>query len=112
RLAGSLACARRCDRLLDDPLRVCRVFLEELRELFVDGLLDEAADPRIAELRLRLALELGLAQLDGDDGRETFAHVLAVEVLLLLLQQVELARVAVECPRQRGLEPREVRATL
>ena len=38
--------------------RVGRVLLEELRELLVDRLLDEAAHPRVPELRLRLPLEL------------------------------------------------------
>src|ERR687897_291851 len=82
--------ARRLDRLLDDLPRVGRVLLEVLRELLVDGLLDETADPGVAELRLRLPLELRIAQLHGDDGGETLAHVLAVEVLFLLLQQAEL----------------------
>src|SRR5262249_2931953 len=58
RLARRLPGARGLDRLVDDPLRVARVLLEELGEPLVDGLLDEAAHPRVAELRLRLPLEL------------------------------------------------------
>ena len=103
--------ARR-DRLLDDLARVGRVLLEELGELRVDGLLDEAAHPRVAELRLRLALELRVAQLDRDDRAEALAHVLAVEVLLLLLQEALVAGVLVQRAGERGLEPREVRAAL
>ena len=82
--------------LLDDLARVGRVLLEELGELRVDGRLDEAGDPRVAELRLRLALELRVLQLDRDHRREPLAHVLALEVLLLLLEQALVARVLVQ----------------
>ena len=95
-LAGRLAGPRGRDGLHDDLPRLGRVLLEELGELLVDGLLDEAADPRVAELRLRLALELRVAQLDGDHGREPLADVLALEVVLLVLQEALVARVLVE----------------
>ena len=111
-LARGLAGARRGDRLLDDLLRVLRVLLEELGQLCVDGLLDEAAHPRVAELRLRLALELRHLKLHGDDRGEALAHVVALEVVFLLLEQLELARNAVQRPRQRRVEAREVRAAL
>ena len=100
------------DRLRDDLPRLGGILLEELGELLVDRLLDEARDPRVPELRLRLPLELRVAQLDGDDGREALAHVLALEVVLLLLQEALVARVLVERPRQRRREAREVRAAL
>src|SRR6185436_14071364 len=58
RLARRLTRARSRDRLVDDPLRVARVLLEVLGETLIDGLLDEPAHPGVAELRLRLALEL------------------------------------------------------
>ena len=64
-------------------------------KLRVHGRLDEALDAGVAELRLRLPLELRVAQLDGDDGGETLAHVLAFE-LLVLLQQLHVLRLAVE----------------
>ena len=108
RLAGRLAGARGRDRLRDDLPRVLRVLLEELGELLVDDLLDEALDRRVAELRLRLALELRVAQLDRDHGGEPLADVLALEVVLLLLQQALLARIAVDRARERGAEAREV----
>ena len=44
RLAGCVAGAGSVNGLRDDPLRVGRVLLEELAELAVDGLLDEALD--------------------------------------------------------------------
>ena len=73
---------------------------------------DEALHARVAELGLRLALELRVGELGRDDGREALAHVLAGEVLVLLLEQALLARVAVERARQRGAEARQVRAAL
>jgi hypothetical protein len=111
-LAGGLARVPRRHRLGDDLLRVGGVLLEELREPLVDRLLDETADPRVAELCLGLALELRVVQLHGDHGREPLAHVLALEVLLLLLDQPLLARVLVQRPRERRLEAGQVGATL
>src|SRR4026208_110928 len=87
RLAGGLARVSRRDRLRDHLPPVGRVLLEELGKLGVHGLLDETAYPRVPELRLRLPLELWIAQLDRDDGSETFAHVLSLEVLVLVLQK-------------------------
>ena len=77
------------DRLADDRAGVGGVLLEELGEPLFDGGLHEALYRRVAELGLRLALELRLADLHGDDRREPLADVLALEVLVLLL---ELAR--------------------
>ena len=74
--------------------------------------LDEALDRRVAELRLRLPLELRVAQLDRDDRGEALADVLALEVVLLLLQQSLVARVAVERARERRAEAGEVGAAL
>ena len=112
RLARRLARARSLDRLVDHLARLGRVLLEELRELLVHRLLDETADARVAELRLRLPLELRVAQLHRDHRGEPLANVLAVEVLFLLLEQRHLARDAVERSGQRSLEAREVRAAL
>src|SRR6185312_13555037 len=56
--------------------------------------------------------ELRLGHLDGDDRREPLAHVLALEVLLLLLQQLLLTRVRVERARERRAEAGQVRAAL
>src|SRR5438876_21032 len=112
RLARGLARVASRERLVDDLLRLGRVLLEELRELDVDRLLDETAHPGIAELRLRLALELRHSELDGDDSGEALADILALQVLVLLLEQTVLPRVVVQRPRQRRLEAGEVRAAL
>src|SRR5262249_15994470 len=86
-LARRLTGARGRDRLLDDLHAVLRVLLEELRELRVHGLLHEATHPGVAELRLRLPFELRVLELDRDDGGEALTDVLALEVVLLLLQE-------------------------
>ena len=93
-------------------LRVVRVLLEELREHRVHRGLDDALDRRVAELGLRLALELRLAELDRDDRGEALDHVLAEQVLVLLLERARGARVGVHRARERGTEAREVRAAL
>ena len=89
-----------------------RVLLEELGQLLVDDGGDEALHAGVAELGLRLALELRVGQLDRDDGGQALADVLAGEVLVLLLELALLARVAVERARERRAEARHVRAAL
>src|SRR6188472_3362178 len=69
------------DRLAHDGVALGRVLFEELPELLVDDRRDEALHARVAELGLRLALELRVGQLGGDDRRQALAHVLAGEVV-------------------------------
>ena len=54
----------------------------------------------------------GLRSFDRDERRETLAHVLAGEVLLLLLEEVLLARVVVDRAREGGAEARQMSAAL
>ena len=101
-----------CDGLADDVAPVRGVLLQELGQPAVDRRLDEALDRRVAELGLGLALELRVLDLDRDDRRQSLAHVLAAEVVVLLLELALLARVVVDRARQRRAEAREVRAAL
>ena len=110
RFASGLTRVARSDRLLHDLARLGAVLLEELRKLLVDDLLYETGDPGIAELRLGLTLELRVPELDGDDGSQAFARVLALEVVVLLLQQALIARVLVERAGERATEALEVRS--
>ncbi len=103
---------RRRDRLADHRAGLLRVLLEELRQPRVDDRVDEALHPGIAELRLRLTLELRIGELGRDHGGQTFADVLAGEVVVLLLELALLARVLVERAGQRRAEAAEVRAAL
>ena len=112
RLARRVAGAGGVDRLGDDPPGLGRVLLEELAELAVDDLLDQALDRRVAELGLRLALELRVGELHRDHRGQALADVVAAEVLVLLLQQALVAGVGVQRPGQRRAEAGEVRAAL
>ena len=78
-LARRLTRARRIDRLGDDPLGDVRVLLEKRTELVVDDRLDDALDFGVAELRLRLPLELRPRNLDADDAGQPFADVVAAD---------------------------------
>ena len=68
-----------------------RVHLQEVAQLLVDDRLDDALDVAVAELRLRLPLELGIGHLDGDDADEAFANVLAGQGGLEFLEEPDLA---------------------
>ena len=113
RLARRLARARRLDDLLDDLAADARVLLEVRAELLVDDLLDPRLDLGGDELVLGLRGELRIAHLDGDDGRQSLAAVVAREARLLerLGQRVRVG-VFLDRPRQRGLEALQVRAAV
>ena len=113
RLARRLARACRIDRLHHHALGDCRVLLEVRAQTIVDDRLDDALDLGVAELRLRLALELRLRNLDADDRGHPFADVIAADRRVLqVLGQVVVLRVGVDRPRQRRAEPRQVGAAL
>ena len=97
------ACGR-LDRLADDVARLRGVAVEPVAELLARDLLHERLRLGVAELGLGLALELRLGELDRDDRGETLAHVVAGEVLVLLLEDALLARVLVDERGQRGAE--------
>ena len=69
------------------------------------------ADIGVAELLLGLALELGLGELDGDDGGDALAHVLTGD-LVVALDDVVLLAVGVDDAGERGLEAGLVHAAL
>lgn len=58
------------------------VFFKERHQLVAHQIADKAADFRIAEFSLRLALELRLLHLYADDARKTLAHILAGKVFV------------------------------
>ena len=80
------------------------MLLEPFGELRVDRRLDERTDRGVAELRLRLSLELRIAELHRDDRDQSLANVLADQVLLLLFEQALAPRVPVEHVRERLLQ--------
>ena len=89
-----------------------RVFLEERAQLVVDDRLDDALDLGVAELGLRLPLELRPRNLHADDRGEPLADVVAADAFLQILRKVVLACVEVDRARQRRPEAGEVRAAL
>lgn len=58
------------------------VLFKERHQLVAHQIADKAADFRIAELALRLALELCLLHLYADDAREALAYILAGKVFI------------------------------
>ena len=114
RLAGGsrgLPGARSEKSLLDHRLRDGGIFLEEGHQLVGDDGADDAVYFAVAELRLRLALELRLWNLDADDDRETFAHVVASKIVLLL-DELVVRTVLVDRRSESAAETGEMRAAL
>ena len=112
RLARRRAGAGGEHRLLDDAPRDAGILLEEGTELVVDDGRDDPLDLAVAELGLGLAFELGLRHLDADDGREALADVVAAHALVVLLDELVVAGVLVDRPRERRAEAAEVSAPL
>ena len=111
RLAGGLAGARGVDGLVDDLAGDLRVLLEERAQLLVDEGLHGAGDVGV-ELALGLAFELGLRQLDADHGDQAFAHIVAGEILLQVLEQAERLAGGVDGAGERGAEALQMRAAI
>ncbi len=84
--------------------------VEPVGQALVDHLLHKGLGDRVAQLGLGLALKLGLAQLDGDDGGEALTDVVAREVLVLVLEDALVARVAIDQRGHGGTEAFLVRA--
>ena len=111
-LTGGLAGLQGLRCLADDALGRRGVLLQVFGQTLCDGVLDKRADLGVAELRLRLALELRVVQLHGDDGGQALAGVVTGEVVVLLLQDALAARILVDGARDGLLEAVEVRAAL
>ena len=86
------------------------MLVEVCGEPLVDERLDRGLDLGVAELGLGLTLELRLANLDREHRGESFAHVVAREREVRLLEKVALGGVRIDDARQRRLEAGEVRA--
>ena len=78
--------------------------VEPVGELGIDLLLNKGAGLGVAELGLRLTFELGLGELDRDDGCQAFADVVTGEVVVLVSDDAFVAAVAVDEGGQRGAE--------
>jgi len=109
RLARGFARARRVDGLAENPLGNRRILLEERPEPVVDNRLDDALHFRVAQLGLRLTLELRPRNLHADDRRQAFADVVAADAFLQIFREVVFPCVEVDRSRQRRPEARQVR---
>ena len=111
-LAGGLAGAGGEDDLVDDGVGLGGMLLEVVFEHLADGLVDGAAHLGVAELGLGLALELGFGDLDGDDGGETLAEVVAGNLYLGFLQQTATVGIVLQRAGETAAEAGEVGAAL
>ena len=99
-------------RTADDGLHHLDVSIEVVLQLRIDDALHILRGIRTRELRLRLALEDRVRELDGDDCGHTITGIRTGEVRILLLQDPELACVAVDELRELRLEAHDMRAPL
>ena len=86
--------------------------VEPVAELVGHHALHEGLGLGVAELGLGLAFELRVGELDGDHGGQAFTHVVAGEVLVLVLEDALVTRVTVDQRGQRGAEALFVSAAL
>ena len=110
-LAGGFAGAGSLNGLVDDALGDGRILLEVATQALVDEGLHGAGDVGV-ELALGLAFELRLRQLDADHGHQSFAHVVAAQVFLQILEKTERLADGVDGARQRGAEAGEMRTAV
>ena len=111
RAARGFAGARGRERFFDDHAADGGVLLQKLRQAVEHNGVDERAHLGVAELGLRLALELGVRELDGDDRRKALAAVLAGDAVALL-EDAGLLAVGIERAGKCGLEAGLVHAAL
>src|SRR3989304_2218393 len=104
--------ARGGERRLDYPATVGWVLFEVLDDPVGHRCLHRALDVGVAELRLRLTLELRVGELDADHRGQPFPNVLARQVGVLFREDAGLARPVVERAGQGGTEPGDVRPTI
>ena len=99
-------------RTADDGLHHLDVSIEVVLQLRIDDALHILRGIRTRELRLRLPLENRIRELDGDDRGHTVTGIRTGEVRILLLQDPELACVAVDELRELRLEAHDMCTTL
>ena len=111
-LAGRLTGTGRIDDLVDHDLGIARVFQQEVGQLLTHRLFDGGLHFGRDQLVLGLGGELGIRHLDGDNGNQTFTHVVATGGRLGLLAVVLFVHVGVQSTGQRGTEAHQVGTTI
>ena len=111
-LACGLAGTSGVEGLVEDALRDVRVVVEVVHQGLVGRGADHGLDLGGDELDLGLGLELGVGVLDGDDGGEALADVVAGDLGVLVLQQVVGLRILVDGARDGAAEAGQVGAAV
>ena len=95
-LAGGLPGAGGGEALVQHGTGRRGVLLQVGGQLLADHGIHQRADLAVAQLGLGLALELGLHQLDGHDGGQALAHVVAGQVGVVGLEHAGLSAIVVD----------------
>ena len=111
-LAGGFPGAGGGQALVQHGPRGGGVLLQVLGQLLGNHGIHQRANFAVAQLGLGLALELGLHQLDGHDGGQALAHVVAGQVGVVRLEHVGPPGVVIDDPRQGVAETRQVGTAL
>ncbi len=98
--------------LLADRLCNHRVLLEVIRQFLRYHRIDGASCLKVSELLLCLSLELGILDLDGDDGGKALSQIIAGQVRVGVLQDPGLSCIVVEGLRHGVVEAHHVHAAL
>ena len=106
--ARRFATTRRIQRLANHLFAVARVLFKELQHTSVHCGLHDSLHFCGAELRFGLSFELRVNKLDGDDGGETFTHILTGEVRIVVFDRPILAPPVVQRAGERGAESGDV----
>ena len=110
-LAGCFTRSRRFDGLIDNPAADRWVLLEERAQTLVYKRLHDSGNVGI-QLALGLPFKLRLRQFYADHCNQAFAHVVAREIFLYVLEQPQLLAGIVDGAGEGGPESGEVRAAI
>ena len=100
-LSSGEPCSRGLNCLSDNIFCSTGVTLKPVPELVTHDLLNESFRLRVAELCLRLPLELRFTEFHRKNCSEALAHILTGEILIFVSQEVLLPRIPIDQCGQR-----------
>ena len=110
-LLGSFSCFLCRDTLVKDGSCNCWVFFEEVHELFCYQLFNKRFHGWVAQSALGLSLKFAFRQLNGDNGSQSFPHIVAQQAGVVF-QEIELLAIFVHNFRQGILKTNFVRTAI
>ena len=110
-LAGSFTGTVGSEGLIQDHAGNLGMLLHVGHQLVGDDVVHQRTDVGVTQLCLGLTLKLGLGELDGNDGGDALAAVVAGD-LVVFLNHAVFESVAVEHTGQRGFEARFMHTAL